>query len=549
MKLIAFSFLIASFYTFAENYPSNVSVEKYESSDPNVILIPVDFAKEFILDETVLERLRGKIISQIDLVYTDYKESNSFDQNALNQKRIKQLKTLYPQINEDKPKWMSFAQTGATDRATAHSFFHGFAIHVVDPLDYTFLKTFLGDYQVEFELYNMIDEEGGTLKYESGTQLHVPIDAVLYQKDSSEVTGGYTILYREFRNPSQILYSGIPMKYGEAGGEMNFNSAGMYELRAMKDGEELILKKNITVDFVCTEKLSGTAFYKLDEQENNWKKLHDIDFSNEEGKGVADVLPNKECENTKHYLASKSKHPILFTEGRTGLTWKVQSLDNAVAIDFDKRAWKKIGKRIEKEGEYVFLDRNRRKKLLKVSNQDSTGIMNDIEDYAKSKKMNVQEFGAPLDFAMQGFKDDGNRTTSTMLASGMDAGHTYPTLVAGLNSSSFGVYNCDQVFRLPNPVAFTPTYLDETGEEIYGLVSCVIDLNYNGSFSYNPRMVKCSDNGNTVLVMFTKKNQIYVIDQAELHEALQSGAYPTLTMKDMSDQFKTSNDLKSYLNL
>lgn len=552
MKLLTLLLFIASFHSHAMISPSNIVVERYETEDPNVIMVPVNFAKEFILDESVVNRLKGKIITQVDLIYTAYKESSSFDQSRLNQRRIQELKTLYPQIDEDAPQWLSFEQTGATDRTTANTYFHGFAIHVIDPLNYKFLSQFLGDYQVDFQEYTLIDEEGGDLTYTSGTTLHIPIDAVQYKKDSSEVTGGYTVLYREFRNSAQIMYSGIPMKYGEGTDAMNFNSAGMYEIRAMKDGEELILKRDIIVDFVCTDKLPRTAFYRLDEDANNWEKLHDIDFENEKSNGgiaVGDNNPIKDIDNDTDFLAHKKTKRVIFMEASRGMAWKVSNEDTLVSFNFHSRAWKKIGKRIKRDNDLDFEVGCKGKKKLLVSHQDSSKMINVVEECANKKNFIVQEIANQMNEAGPNFVDDGNRTRSTMLASGMDAGHTYPTLVSGLNSSSFGVYNCDQVFRLKDAVAFKPNYIDESGHQLHGLVTCVIDLNYNGSFSFMPQFVSCAKNDNTVLLLFTKENQTYMIDKSKLKSALDEGTNPTLTMVDMTKQFKSSKDLKAYLNL
>jgi hypothetical protein len=65
---------------------------------------------------------------------------------------------------------------------------------------------------------------------------------------------------------------------------------------------------------------------------------------------------------------------------------------------------------------------------------------------------------------------------------------SFPDVVKGLNVSGFGIYNCDQIYRVKNRVQITVSSQDSEGTPINDLHSLsLIDLNLNGAFSFNPK--------------------------------------------------------------
>ena len=81
-----------------------------------------------------------------------------------------------------------------------------------------------------------------------------------------------TLKYREFHDAVDVLLSGIPMKYDANGEEKTMQTAGMFEIRCEKEGQNLILDKNarIKVDFASREAGTDYNLFKLDGQ-NAWE--------------------------------------------------------------------------------------------------------------------------------------------------------------------------------------------------------------------------------------------------------------------------------------
>ncbi|MBI1307198.1 MAG: OmpA family protein [Bacteroidetes bacterium] len=144
-----------------------------------------------------------------------------------------------------------------------------------------------------------------------------------------------------------------------------------------------------------------------------------------------------------------------------------------------------------------------------------------------------------------------NKQTGSLLASGMNAGHTYPDIVRGLNVGSFGVYNCDQAYRIPNQVAIRPNFTDEKGNPINnGHVLSMMDLNYNGAFSYDPVNFSCDAKGKIALALFTNDGELFIMSPDEFSKMnITSGGEYTFTMKNMTDRITSSDDLADYLGI
>ena len=142
--------------------------------------------------------------------------------------------------------------------------------------------------------------------------------------------------------------------------------------------------------------------------------------------------------------------------------------------------------------------------------------------------------------------------TSSQMIRGVDAGHQYPDIVRGLSVGDFGVYNCDQIYRIGKSITINPVFVDEHGQKISdGNILSLIDLNYNGAFSFDPNAYITLDaNGRNVLLLFTKSNKLYLISESEMKEQkLNNNVSHTFTMKNVTEQLNSTEKLSEYLGL
>lgn len=531
-------------FTGFSSTPPVEKVVKFTNTNQNTVTVTTDFAGAIILDAEQLKTLEGKKIHHIDLVYTQYKSSPSFNQQALNERRKKDLLRQLPQINKDQPSWRSVEQTGATTRDEAADYFHGFVIHYSDDLDYQSMNNFMEPYQKKFTVYNVNNANGGEFSYDSGSKFTVAAQAVRYA-DGSPVTGTYQLSYREFRDQAEIAFSGIPMTYNEQGELMNFNSAGMYELRAEQNGKELALQKPIVVDFNCTDQIERLDFYALDDVKGEWVKKNKIEFQNETVVREPQVANVDFAPNTNEQAWSTFRINDANESETEKLNWSMHEEGDNFIVTFDEAAWKKMEDSQKKDTAGLHLIASKDAKAMTI-----TSALEDKELLSSA----VRRWEAIFEMiAEQPVRSQGNtQFNAALLAQGVDAGHIYPTIVMGLNSPSFGVYNCDQVYRIKNKSVLSPVYVDKkSGKEIGGgKVACLIDLDYNGSFSFQPNNITCNPKGRNSVLLFTNDNGIYLLSETEFKEGVSTNkSRPVFEMTNMTASLKSPADLKKVLHL
>ncbi|MGL4596096.1 MAG: hypothetical protein ACRCYO_01130, partial [Bacteroidia bacterium] len=94
-----------------------------------VLLLEMPFASAEFVHPEMLLALKGKLVEQVDLVYTTYRQSPTFDQFGLNGKRLQNLFKRSPEtFSNAMTTWNLVGQTGAANPEEGRKFFHGFVI-------------------------------------------------------------------------------------------------------------------------------------------------------------------------------------------------------------------------------------------------------------------------------------------------------------------------------------------------------------------------------------------------------------------------------------
>lgn len=157
---------------------------------------------------------------------------------------------------------------------------------------YNYIKPPIAGVDVPKTIYTLEANAGGTLVYPTGTAIDVPADAFVDAKGST-VRGPVKIDYREFRDPVDFIVSGIPMTYDSGGVRHHFESAGMFEINASANGQEVFLApdKKVELDFALTDSAEKYSFYKFDDQKGNWDNIG--------SSGTTSLLENPVIKKTK----------------------------------------------------------------------------------------------------------------------------------------------------------------------------------------------------------------------------------------------------------
>lgn len=123
-------------------------------------------------------------------------------------------------------------------------------------------------------IFHVDGANASTLEYFNGSQIEIPEGAFL-DRNGNPVTGKVDIFYREFHDPGDIILAGIPMTYDSAGERRHFESAGMFEIVATKDGQPLTISPSRPVKVRMVSHTDEDKFnvYYLDTAKKNWEYL------------------------------------------------------------------------------------------------------------------------------------------------------------------------------------------------------------------------------------------------------------------------------------
>ncbi|UKN00149.1 hypothetical protein K6119_10425 [Paracrocinitomix mangrovi] len=551
--IVAFTLFYSSFNVIGQEFQKQErNVQRYANTQQNTIWISNGFGKSALKNSRLTNELKGYQVYHVDLVYTAFKSDPSYNQDSLNDARVLQLMEDYPQLKNDSPNWTYYKQTGATEQFEARKYFHGFVIHYGKKLDYQAQKEYFKKLEVPFQELGIINEEGGILQYSSGSQIEMPKYAVTYMNGDT-VRGKYQLYYREFRNQAEIAVSGITMRHGE--GKM-FNSAGMYEFVAMKDGKQLKLVKAAEVDLMPTADLDQVGFFELDD--NHWQELdsktgrfssgitmtlkdgteiNQIKMQTEERRvTVSDYRPEEFIDQGEYQGYSHISRQFAIDKNQVFAALSEQAMrkfnvltsgESRISAMVDEVKIKEKTMLVFRDSLPVYLELIMSEPIEKLdTTMDKTKItyLNSLE-YKKSKDLTVT---FPGSFGTQKSQ-----------------------LINGLRSFNFGVFNCDQTRRIVDPVALNPTYYnDETGKKLGELyVTCVIDMEINASLSFHPNHLYCNERGNNQLVIFGEGNRVFLLDKTSFKNLDLSNPEVDLAVKDVTDQVKSAKDLATVLGI
>jgi len=137
MKWILFLILFLSSFllqaqqikSLANTPPNFIKIYSLETLESNQLFIAMPFAKKTVLNPRQIKMLNERVAIKVELIYTKYRTSTSFNQKSLNLNRLKELKSIAPVLFKN-PLWdfELISQTNGASREECDNMFHGFVI-------------------------------------------------------------------------------------------------------------------------------------------------------------------------------------------------------------------------------------------------------------------------------------------------------------------------------------------------------------------------------------------------------------------------------------
>jgi len=411
-----------------------------------------------------------------------------------------------------------------------------------------------------------------------GTKLYIPQNAFVDQ-EGNIIKTKVKLTFQEYKNSAEMAFSLIPMTYKKKNEQFFFNSSGMFSIQGVCNDKKIYIAKNksIKVDYYLAKKNKDIDFYRLKSDSSNWELVSKI----EKIPIVKEVKKIEIPEVIKFYLSIPNKHSYQLSVDNNG--------QNQLLADYLFKVYKapiKLVKYLKDHKESYFSVRfdidkesNTLKNIRPYTHNPTTEFNENLLELVKSvgkctlkeekkySRLSYDEYSYELQFRLVNenvdlnnpklfggcFGGDRSKKMNTLLGDGVagSAGHTYPDIVKGLNVETFGVYNCDQIFQIENLVSFNATYQDLNGGKIINpKVLSVIDLDFNGAFSFAPSQFKCNPQSNTVLLLFSESGQLYLFDKGLMKKLkIPENRDVTFKMKDVTKLITSTNDLSKHLGI
>lgn len=419
--------------------------------------------------------------------------------------------------------------------------------------------------QVPFEEVKIQAHIGGTFTTKNSKSKFTVPAGILQFEDGETVYGQVTIKYREWRNAAEMAFCQIPMTHQENGEDFSFNSAGMFEIRAYQNGKELKIApdKEISVDFKVTEKLDSCYFWSLDDDSQKWERkdtlnnlfnsnnrtirMGDRYYNGRESFGMltgklSHAADNRKVELNNNFRLSR-RFLFLFYKN---FQYSPNYTDTGYVFTFLKKGTYKATVN-DPNYERVKVKKIKVKNGM-ISNLDMelASNKNNIGMAFKSKiKLENYTKEIPVDFNPYTYSNE-------IAESAMQQWNNQAIVNQTLSCNKFGVYNCDQVKRISNPIQVRPSYTNTDNDELKtsnAAIVSMIDLRRNSAFSFGAKEFTCSPNGKIVVLLFND-NRVYAIPEQSFSELKikRSGNY-NLKMEDITDKIKSTKDLEKYLGI
>ncbi len=293
--LFAFNTLSAQKQTFNEPIDQKIEalmrikpikIKSHPSSNDSLVRpLEMYFSSSEFLPKQHFKLPPKKEILSVHLVYTRYRQVDTFNQPRLNENRFYELAKNIPDLFfKDDIEWLVFEQTQANTEEEARKMFHGFVIYLKNPPDKKLLSSEL----------QIIDELLFNIK---DSLVKIP-DQVIYRTSKKYVETGRYIPRRTDKQKKGIRYdnSGIWMREPEM--KMVIDSVKRKTIK----GHE----KHIGIYRGKNSKLQNTELYNLLRNKpfnGKWAFVTDVTGSMAPYSGqVLSLLKNRPPLSTSHYF-------------------------------------------------------------------------------------------------------------------------------------------------------------------------------------------------------------------------------------------------------
>lgn len=397
--------------------------------------------------------------------------------------------------------------------------------------------------QIDFVNQDFNSEEDFIFRQPTGTEIIIPGNSLQFE-NGKKVTGIVTLKFKEYHTAHDIFLSGIPMQFGENREKM-FSSGGMFEIRAVKDGKNLRVKKGEEIKVKLANYSSkgkeDFEIFKL-ESDINWGKGKDFELlENENRKIILETasnfppLPsNPKGDSSSFVFAFEADKLFKHLKVWKNTNWKLIDytgkipVDQALRIDWDDLKIKKIS---ESQFELNL--------SVKKYHLDGTEVMFESKIVAEPLLSGEKLAHAMKAYekALELYADDIEKINQEAERAEREA-----ALLSSFRIMSFGIFNCDKLIPSESILATVEMEFDfeqELNPLLNRVTAYLIMEEENGVITYN------SSDWNKIPILKSKCSMAFVLPNGNV-AYVESSTYLTFQKSSSKHFFNVNTKRMKY---
>ncbi len=330
-----------------------------------------------------------------------------------------------------------------------------------------FINPPVADLLVKPDNFLIDTQKDTTITLENGSSVFVPAGSFV-TKDGKDVDGKIELSYREFHDQVDLIFSGIPMNYDSAGVKYQFESAGMFEIKAYKNGELLGLKqgKEITVNMISYNEGNYFNVYYLDTVQKKWVyNESNTRTCKEKIAGVWDekiitsdvriepeklIVPKRANPDLYNFIIDYNKEEFPELAVYEGVKFEVPKEDKNFDVKFAKIVWDDVVIRRHNETQYSVTFKYGKKSAgflttPVLDEEDFDAAMKEYEKRRKEHLVAERRKNDSLNVTNVNFTRQANANNN--INARFDRAVLQGTVYRSIVVSNMGIWNCDHPFR------------------------------------------------------------------------------------------------------
>jgi hypothetical protein len=413
-----------------------------------------------------------------------------------------------------------------------------------------------------------------------GSKLHIPPNAFV-SADGTLLKEPVELKIKSYRNSAEIALSGIPMKFDRNGEEVWFDSGGMFEIQgyAKNVACEIAPAKQLKLDFAFAAKPAAMSFYRLYDDQTSWQKIQTLYPDKVVDKKTAvqtEIAAIPKTQAVKSESRKTQRDRIVISEFLLGTDaihqWPIDSVRKGkLAEAFEERfpLPQAMIEYLEKNPDFyisVLYDINDltreiesiRPHQLNPTNEFNEFIISNlirigkyksiqrVKSYCTSHGTWQRELHFQAVVQVQATVQAASASNFSMDAMNNNlpssaAAQLYSDVYTGLMISSFGTYNCDSEFRIPQPISIQASLIDSANDSLVSSRPGHLHVLFEGintAITYSPTQnIKLSKATPCAILFATFEGNIYLADSRDLKKQnIESGGIHNIRVTDITSR-------------